>query len=88
MANSTADRFEQDTLAIIRRLSRRPIEPTPEKSLMADLEFDSLQVLEFVGELEEHFQIAIPLESLTHLQTVGQIVAEVRTLAAEPGPAA
>lgn len=84
MANSTADRFEQDTLAIIRRLSRRPIEPTPEKALMADLEFDSLQVLEFVGELEEHFQISIPLESLTHLHTVGQIVAEVRTLAVEP----
>lgn len=88
MANSTADRFEEDTLAIIRRLSRRPIEPTPDKALMADLEFDSLQVLEFVGELEDHFGISIPLESLTHLHTVGQIVGAVRTLAAESDPQA
>lgn len=53
---------------------------------MADLGFDSLQILEFVGELEDHFNIAVPLNSLTHLRTVGQIAAEVRRLAS-PGDA-
>jgi acyl carrier protein len=82
MANPTAaDRFERDTIEILTRLSRRPIEPTPDKELMADLGFDSLQILEFVGELEDHFNIAVPLNSLTHIRTVGQIVAEVRALA-------
>lgn len=81
MANPTADRFEHDTIDILKRLSRRPIEPTPDKELMADLGFDSLQILEFVGELEDHFDIAVPLNALTHIRTVGQIVAEVRTLA-------
>ncbi len=88
MANSTADRFERDTIDILTRLSRRPIEPTPEKELMADLGFDSLQILEFVGELEDHFNIAVPLNSLTHIRTVGQIVAEVRGLAASNDPGA
>jgi acyl carrier protein len=50
---------------------------------MADLGFDSLRVLELVGELEDHFNIAVPLNALTHIRTVGQIVAEVRLLAAE-----
>ena len=86
MANATADRFERDTIEILKRLSRRPIEPAPDKELMADLGFDSLQILEFVGELEDHFNIAVPLNSLTHIRTVGQIVSEVRTLASgEPG---
>jgi acyl carrier protein len=86
MANSTADRYERDTIEILKRLSRRPIEPAPDKELMADLGFDSLQILELVGELEDHFNIAVPLNSLTHIRTVGQIVAEVRTLAsAESG---
>jgi acyl carrier protein len=86
MANSTADRYERDTIEILKRLSRRPIEPAPDKELMADLGFDSLQVLELVGELEDHFNIAVPLNALTHIRTVGQIVAEVRTLAsAESG---
>jgi acyl carrier protein len=49
---------------------------------MADLGFDSLQVLELVGEMEDHFNIAVPLNSLTHIRTVAQIAAEARRLVA------
>jgi acyl carrier protein len=79
-AAPAADRFERETITILKRLSRRPIEPAPDSELMADLGFDSLQVLELVGELEDHFNIAVPLNSLTHIRTVGQIAAEVRHL--------
>ena len=81
----TADRFERDTIEILKRISRRPIEPAPEKELLADLGFDSLQVLELVGELEDHFEVAVPLNDLTHIRTVGQIVAEVRKLVSAEG---
>ena len=80
---SPADRFERDTIAILARLCRRPIAPASDSELMADLGFDSLQVLELVGELEDHFQVAVPLNSLTHIRTVGQIAAEVRRLVAQ-----
>jgi len=63
-------------------LSRRPIDPSPESELMADLGFDSLQVLELVGELEDRFNIAVPLNSLTHVRTVRQIAAEAARLVA------
>jgi len=71
-----------DTLDILKRISRRPIEPALESALSADLGFDSLQVLELVGELEDHFQIAVPLNDLTHIRTVAQVVDEVRGLVA------
>lgn len=71
-----------DTIEILKRISRRPIEPTLDSALLADLGFDSLQVLELVGELEDHFEIAVPLNNLTHIRTVAQIVAEVRGLVA------
>ena len=77
------DCFERDTLDILKRLSRHPIEPTPASELLADLGFDSLQVLELVGELEDRFDIAVPLNALTHIRTVDQIVVEVRRLASE-----
>jgi acyl carrier protein len=80
-----SDRFEQDTIDILKRISRRPIEPTVTSELLADLGFDSLQVLELVGELEDHFNVSIPLNDLTHIRTVSQVVAEIRTLAAEAG---
>ena len=77
---ASSDRFERDTIEILKRLSRRPIEPTSRSELLADLGFDSLQVLELVGELEDHFDIAVPLNALTHIRTVEQIAAEVRRL--------
>jgi acyl carrier protein len=81
------DRFERDTIAALKRLSRRPIEPALDSELLADLGFDSLQVLELVGELEDHFDIAVPLNALTHIRTVSQVIDEVRRLASEPKPA-
>jgi len=77
------EEIDAATLDILKRLSRKPIDPTPERELMADLGYDSLLVLELVGELEDHFDIAVPLNNLTHIRTVGQIVAEVRRLVAE-----
>jgi acyl carrier protein len=80
--------FERETIEIVKRLSRRPIEPKPESELMADLGFDSLQVLELVGELEDHFNIAVPLNGLTHIRTVSEIAREVGRIVNSQGPAA
>jgi acyl carrier protein len=40
-------------------------------------------VLELVGELEDHFNIAVPLNDLTHIRTVRQIASAVRRLAGQ-----
>ena len=84
-ASHPPDRFERETIEILKRISRRPIEPAPDKELLADLGFDSLQVLELVGELEDHFHVAVPLNDLTHIRTVGQIIDEIRKLVAAAG---
>ena len=84
--STAGDEFERDTVDILKRLSRKPVEPSPDSELLADLGFDSLLVLELVGELEDHFNIAVPLNALTHIRTVGQIVAEVRRLVAGQEP--
>ena len=86
VAAPPSDRFERETIEILKRLSRRPIDPSPESELMADLGFDSLQVLELVGEMEDHFNIAVPLNSLVHIRTVAQIAAEAQRLVTEQGP--
>lgn len=87
-ARATPDAIERDTLDILRRLSRKPVEPAPDSELLADLGFDSLLVLELVGELEDRFDIAVPLNALTHIRTVGQMMAEVHRLVADRGHAA
>lgn len=79
-ATPSLERIEQETIEIVKHLVRRPVAPAPDSELMADLGFDSLQVLELVGELEDHFDIAVPLNGLTHIRTVSEIAAEVARL--------
>jgi len=65
---------------VLKNVSRRPIEPTPASDLVADLGLDSLQVLEVVAELEEKFDISIPLNDVPAARTVAQVVAQVAAL--------
>jgi acyl carrier protein len=64
----------------IRNVSRRPIEPTLTSDLIADLGFDSFQVLELVAELEDRFDISIPSDRAPVARTVADVVAHIRTL--------
>ena len=72
--------IEEGVLDVLKNVSRRPIEPTLESDLVADLGFDSLQVLEAIAELEDRFDISIPLNDVPATRTVAQVVAQVARL--------
>ena len=72
--------IEQGVIDAIKTASRRPIEPTLASELVADLGFDSLQLLDVIAELEGRFDISIPLEEVPVARTVAQVVAQVRRL--------
>jgi acyl carrier protein len=76
------DQLERDIVEILTRISRRPVVPTLDSTLVADLGFDSLLVLELIGELEDRFQIVIPVNEWAHVRTVTHVVEGVRALAA------
>ena len=75
--------IEDGVIDVLKNVSRRPIDPTLTSDLIADLGFDSLQVLEVVAELEDRFDISIPLNAVPTTRTVGQVVAQVASLVAE-----
>ena len=68
---------------VLKNVSRRPIEPTLASDLVADLGFDSLQVLEVIAELEDRFDISIPLNDVPATRKVAQVVAQVTRLVAD-----
>ena len=49
-------------------------EISPETSFVNDLNADSLDTVELVMELEEHFDLNIPDEEAEKIQTVGQAI--------------
>ena len=75
--------IEQGVIEVLRNVSRRPIEPTLGSDLVADLGFDSLQVLEVIAELEDRFDISIPLNDVPTTRTVAQVAAQVAKLVAD-----
>jgi len=75
--------IEEGVIDVLKNVSRRPIEPAPDNDLVADLGLDSLQVLEVIAELEDRFDISIPLNDVPATRTVAQVVARVARLVEE-----
>ena len=72
--------IEEGVIDVLKSVSRRPIAPTLTSDLVADLGFDSLQVLEVIAELEDRFDVSIPLNGMPATRTVAQVVALVAAL--------
>ncbi len=56
----------------VKMLSVEESQVTREATFADDLDADSLDVVEFVMELEEEFGISVPEEELAEVKTVGQ----------------
>lgn len=82
MITLETDDIGREVLAIVKRVSRRPVEVFPQSALAADLGLDSLQSLEFFAELEDRFDIVVPLERVPQILTVVEAVECVRSLVA------
>lgn len=80
MRDSAHFDIENGVIQVLKTVSRRPIEPTPASDLVTDLGFDSLQVLEVIAELEDRFDVSIPLNDVPAARTVAQVVAQVTAL--------
>ena len=83
MTPPTLATIQDAVVEILKDVSRRPIEPTLESDLIADLGFDSLQVMEVVTELEDRFDITIPADTLSTgpaAHTVADVIAQVSAI--------
>ena len=57
-----------------------PIENS--SGIMSDLEVDSVAVFDVIMEREDHYDISIPMEMVSDIKTVGELVTAVRGLTA------
>jgi acyl carrier protein len=80
MRQPASAHIEAGVIDVLKNVSSRPIEPTLQSDLVADLGFDSLQVLEVIAELEDRFDVSIPLNDVPSTRTVVQIIAQVAAL--------
>ena len=65
---------QEDILRLLRQrlanFANPGLEITPETNLITQLAIDSIKLLNLIMELEDHFDISIPLNALTDVLTV------------------
>lgn len=60
--------------------NRKGIELTEDTALVAELGLSSLEVMEFIEKIEDHFDISIPLNILPDVNTIGDLATKVKEL--------
>ena len=68
---------------LISPLNKKSIDLTPATTFAADLELDSLTVMDLVADIEDDFDIILPLNMLPDLENIGQVADAVETIVAK-----
>ena len=84
MGTATATGVTDLVLAEIGRAAAnvlgRPVQVTADTDIVRDLDVDSLALMNIVMELEDKFDVSIPLDRLAPVRTAGDLAALLREL--------
>ena len=59
---------------LLQPFNSNDVELSPDTEISADLSIDSVSVMDFVMEVEDHFEIDIPLNVLSETRTMNDLV--------------
>ena len=71
----------EDVAKILATRSHTRAVITPETRISADLEIDSVEIFDIVMELEDLYNISLPVEAASDIDTVRDLVAKIGQLA-------
>ncbi len=65
---------------LIRPFAKTPVVFGEETDLIEDVGLDSMKVMDMVMQIEDHFDVSIPLNLLTDIRTVGDLATQLNSL--------
>lgn len=78
--SSHGDIVKTELIGLLKQFTKTDMEITESLHIMNDLDLDSVKVMELMMELEDHFDISIPLNSLPDVNTVADLANEIAKL--------
>ncbi len=78
--SDSIDTIEAGVIGLLAHRVPADTKVTAETRIMSDLGLDSVAVLDFIQDVEDRFDLSIPLERVAEVQTVGELCAAVQTL--------
>lgn len=61
-------------------LNQKGVKLTRDVDLVADLEVDSVSVLDIVMDIEDYYDISIPVNTISETRTIGQLVDAIHAI--------
>lgn len=68
---------------LIAPINKKGVDLAPATTFAVDLELDSLTVMDLVAEIEDEFDIVLPLNMLPDLETIEQVADAVEKIVSE-----
>jgi acyl carrier protein len=68
--------------ALVDTFNKKGVAVTPQSRFQQDLEWDSLTVLNFVAEVEDAFDVLIPVNMQAEIETIGQLAEALKKMQA------
>ena len=75
--NDTANQIEKQLEQLLAKHLENPSDLDSETHLARDLGLESVQVMEYVVDIEDHYDISIDLKSLSDVHTMGDMTTVV-----------
>ncbi len=70
-------------ISAIREIVSQDVEITEDTDLVSDLEFDSLKVMNLMEDVEDRFDISVPLNVLADIRTIKDLALQLERLTGE-----
>jgi len=74
------DEILDQLFELIRPYSEQPIELSEQTRIMDDVGLDSMKVMELVMQIEDCFDVSVPLNILPDVNTIGEFAKHLETL--------
>ncbi len=71
--------------SLLEPLNHKRARLTRDLDLVADLEVDSVSVLDLVMDIEDYYDISIPVNTISETKTIGQLVDAIHAIKGQQG---
>jgi len=79
------DNIEAEIVSVLEERVPAGTQITPQAKIARDLGLDSVAVMDFVMDIEDHFDISIPLDRIAEVETVEDLTRAVEALLKDKG---
>ena len=69
--------------SLLEPLNQKNVKLTRDTDLIADLEIDSVSVLDIVMDIEDNYDLSIPVNTISETRTIGELVDAIHAIKKE-----